>query len=156
MKKHICNWVCITNILRSPPPHVNPGKNRSHLMGFTSEQLRHFWNFEPDRGEKMLCLIWFIVFSATFSNISTISWRPVLEAGVPGENHRPWAINWLTLSLVAASHIICTIFCNLQSRAWTHAVLVISLYELLGNKTAYLNESPGPSKCCKFTSKCGG
>ena len=35
----------------------------------------------------------------TFSNISAISWRPVLvveEAGVPGENHRPWpwASNW--------------------------------------------------------------
>jgi len=33
------------------------------------------------------------VFNATFSNISAISWRPVLvveEAGVPGENHRPW------------------------------------------------------------------
>jgi hypothetical protein len=34
------------------------------------------------------------VFNTTFSNISAISWRPVLvveEAGVPGENHRPWA-----------------------------------------------------------------
>jgi hypothetical protein len=33
-------------------------------------------------------------FNATFSNIPAISWRPVLvveEAGVPGENHRPWA-----------------------------------------------------------------
>jgi hypothetical protein len=39
----------------------------------------------------------FGVFSATFSNISAISWRSVLvveEAGVPGENHRPWASNW--------------------------------------------------------------
>jgi hypothetical protein len=37
------------------------------------------------------------VFNTTFSNISVISWRPVLvveEAGVPGENHRPWASNW--------------------------------------------------------------
>jgi hypothetical protein len=37
------------------------------------------------------------VLNATFSNISAISWRPVLvmeEAGVPGENHRPWASNW--------------------------------------------------------------
>jgi hypothetical protein len=37
-------------------------------------------------------LIDFIVFYATFGNISAISWRPVLlveEAGVPGENHRP-------------------------------------------------------------------
>jgi len=35
-----------------------------------------------------------LVFNATFSNISAISWRPVLvveEAGVPGENHRLWA-----------------------------------------------------------------
>ena len=34
----------------------------------------------------------FIVFNATFSNISAISWRPILVlevAGVPGENHRP-------------------------------------------------------------------
>jgi len=37
------------------------------------------------------------VFNATFSNISAISWRPVLvveEAGVPRENDRPWASNW--------------------------------------------------------------
>jgi hypothetical protein len=46
---------------------------------------------------------WFLifdVFNATFSNISAISWRPVLVVeepgvpGVPGENHRPWASNW--------------------------------------------------------------
>ena len=39
---------------------------------------------------------WFLVFNATFSNISAISWRPVLvmeEAGVPRENHRPWTSN---------------------------------------------------------------
>jgi hypothetical protein len=38
-------------------------------------------------------LIDFRCFNATFCNISAISWRPVLvveEAGVPGENHRPW------------------------------------------------------------------
>ena len=29
----------------------------------------------------------------------------------------------------------CTLFCNLQSRARTHAVLVIGLYELWGNPT---------------------
>jgi hypothetical protein len=42
-------------------------------------------------------LILFLMFNATFSNISAISWRTVLvveEAGVPGENHRPWANNW--------------------------------------------------------------
>ena len=38
-----------------------------------------------------------VMLNATFSNISAISWRPVLlvkEAVVPGENHRPWASNW--------------------------------------------------------------
>ena len=55
-------------------------------------------------------------FNATFSNISAMPWRPVLaveEAGVPEENP----------------------FCNLQSRARTHAVLVIGLYELLDPTT---------------------
>jgi hypothetical protein len=40
---------------------------------------------------------WFIVFNATFSNISAISWRQDLvveEAGESGENHPPWASNW--------------------------------------------------------------
>jgi hypothetical protein len=39
-----------------------------------------------------LCLVRFMVFNATFNNISVISWRSVLlveEIGVPGENHRP-------------------------------------------------------------------
>jgi hypothetical protein len=39
----------------------------------------------------------FLVLNATFNNISAIPWRPILvveEAGVPGENHRPWASNW--------------------------------------------------------------
>jgi hypothetical protein len=49
-----------------------------------------------ERTNRLLDLIWFIVFNATFSNISAISWRPVLvveEARVPGVNHRPWASN---------------------------------------------------------------
>jgi len=40
---------------------------------------------------KIDLLFLFLVFNATFSNISAISWRPVLgmeEAAVPGENHR--------------------------------------------------------------------
>ena len=45
------------------------------------------------------CIIFdlILVFNATFSNISTILWQPVLvveEAGVPGGNHRPWGSNW--------------------------------------------------------------
>jgi hypothetical protein len=39
-------------------------------------------------------LVWFMVFNATFNNISVISCQSVLlveETGVPGENHRPVA-----------------------------------------------------------------
>jgi hypothetical protein len=36
----------------------------------------------------------FLVFIATFSNISAISWRPVLVVEEAGVNHRPWASNW--------------------------------------------------------------
>jgi len=42
-------------------------------------------------------LIDFLVFNATFSNISAISWRPVLVVEEAGQNHRPWASNWSTL-----------------------------------------------------------
>ena len=44
-----------------------------------------------------------------------------------------------------------TLFCNLQSRARTHAVLVIGLYELIGNPTTLLNEphgDPNPPVIC--------
>jgi hypothetical protein len=43
----------------------------------------------------------FIMFNATFNNISAISWRSVLlveETGGPGENHQPVASHWQTLS----------------------------------------------------------
>ena len=77
-----------------------------------------------------------MVFNATLSNISAISWRPVLvveEAGVPGENHRHGqaAVKLYHLRL----RVECTPFCNLQSQVQTHTVLVIGLYELLGNPT---------------------
>jgi hypothetical protein len=74
------------------------------------------------------------VFNATFSNISAITWRSVLvvdEAGVPGENYRQPTGKRYHLRL----RVECTLFCNLQSRLRTHAILVIGLYELLGNPT---------------------
>ena len=48
-------------------------------------------------GSDRILIFDFWCFNATFNNISAISWRPVLvveEAGVPRENHRPWASNW--------------------------------------------------------------
>jgi len=83
-----------------------------------------------------LIWFWFLVFNATFSNISAISWRPVLvveEAGVPWENPDNGQATGKLYHL--RLRVECTLFCNLQSRARTHAVLVIGLYELLGNPT---------------------
>jgi len=45
------------------------------------------------------------VFNATFSNISSMSWRPVLVVEEAGENHRPCESNWSTLSLAAESRL---------------------------------------------------
>jgi hypothetical protein len=45
-------------------------------------------------------LVWFMVFNATFNDISVISWRQVLlveETRVCRENHRPVASHWQTL-----------------------------------------------------------
>ena len=45
--------------------------------------------------------LWGMVLNATFNNISVISWRLALlveETGVTGENHRPVASHWQTLS----------------------------------------------------------
>jgi hypothetical protein len=76
------------------------------------------------------------MFHATFSNISAISWRPVLvveEAGVPGENHRPWAskqlVNFITnqinhynrrgLKEVSKQKCIFHITTSRQNSVWT-------------------------------------
>jgi hypothetical protein len=37
---------------------------------------------------------YFWCFNATISNISAISWRPVVVVEEAGENHRPWGSNW--------------------------------------------------------------
>jgi len=50
-----------------------------------------------------------------------------------GENHRNGQATGKLYHL--RLQVKCTLFCNLQSQARTHAVLVIGLYELLGNPT---------------------
>ena len=78
----------------------------------------------------------FWCFNTTFSNISAISWRPVLvvkEAEYPERlTDHGQAIGKLYHSRL---RVECTPFCNLQSRARIHAVLMIGLYELLGIPT---------------------
>ena len=76
----------------------------------------------------------FWCFNATFSNISTISWQPVLvveEAGVPGQA----TSKFYHLRLrVECNFVICNFVIYKAGRV-VHAELVIGLYELLGNPT---------------------
>jgi hypothetical protein len=54
-----------------------------------------------------------MVFNATFSNISIISWPTVLIVEETGENHRPVASHWLTLS-----HTFCNIISSTPRHQW--------------------------------------
>ena len=87
------------NILRSTSEGENPCR---HSTALYLSLTHHQWNYDSALCTCTLsfnhCLIWFIdwfiVFNITFSNISAISWRPVLVVEEAGENHRPWASNW--------------------------------------------------------------
>ena len=70
--------------------------NWKHYFAAFYIKLKTIWHWNDCRVSVM-----FIVFNATFNNSSIISWWPVLlvdETGVPGENHRPVASHWQTLS----------------------------------------------------------
>ena len=59
----------------------------------------------------------------------------VEEAGLPGGRENPDHGQVIGKLYHLRLRVECTLFCNLQSQARTHAVLVIGLYELLGNPT---------------------
>ena len=62
---------------------------------FVEERGYHRWTLAHSSPCYSISRIdWFLVLNATFSNISAISWRPVLVMEEVGENHRPWANNW--------------------------------------------------------------
>jgi len=71
------------------------------------------------------------------------------KAGVPGEttDHGQATGKLYHMRL----RVECTLFCNLQSRAWIHAVLVIGLYELLGNPTTLTHWATRPSVIIRKT-----
>jgi hypothetical protein len=63
--------------------------NKSPDVGLVQ---RHHYHL-PCAGRSLIFFL-LLVFNATFINISTISWQPVLVMEEAGENHRPWASNW--------------------------------------------------------------
>jgi hypothetical protein len=80
---------------------------------------------------------WFVVLNALFSNISTISWRPVFNGGRSRSIRRepPTMRKQLVIFITCGCESSSSFFCNLQSRVGTHAVLMICWYEWLGNST---------------------
>jgi hypothetical protein len=76
------------------------------VIGFTTTYAigayHHWCEFESHSGrgvQHYVIKFGFMVFNATFNNISVSSWRSVLlvkEPGVPGENQRPAASHWQT------------------------------------------------------------
>jgi hypothetical protein len=125
--------VHVLNLLSQNPDEIlEPLKNAMNFnvnVKFIILSLNNGWlwmaNKYPLDNDLVKMIDWFIVLNATFSNISAISWRSVLvveEAGVSGENHRQATGKRYHLRL----RVECTLFCNLQSWARTHAVLVIA------------------------------
>jgi hypothetical protein len=62
---------------------IKDAKNKRDIMFVTGSNALDIYDWKDG-------LVWFMVFNATFTNISVISWRSVLlvETGVPEENHR--------------------------------------------------------------------
>ena len=78
---------------------------------------------KDDRGIDWL--VWFMVFNATFNNISAISWQSVLmrkETGVPGENHQPVTSHRQTSSHNVVSSTPCL------SGVRTHNISLVVIY----------------------------
>ena len=74
-----------------------------------------------------------LIFSV-LTSLSAMSWWPVLVVEEAGENHGQATGKLYYFRL----RVECTLFCNLQSRAQVHVILVIGLYELLANPTTKL------------------
>ena len=74
-----------------------------------------------------------MVFNAIFNNISVVSWRSVLlveETGGPGENHRPVASHWQTLSHNVVHLALIEIRTHIISDDKQYVSYIVALIEL--------------------------
>jgi hypothetical protein len=92
----------------------------------------------------LIRLVWFMVFNATFNNISVISLRRVLlvgETGVPRENQRHAASHWQTLSYNVVSST--PRLRGVRSHNVLTRYTFISLISPLQQKLVYINYNSG-------------
>ena len=89
---------------------------------------------------------WLIVFTATFNNISVISWRSVLfveETGGSCENHWPVTSNWQTLSHNVVSSTLRLNGVRTHNGLRKEQGTLQTLYPLwFGSKFTYYNLTP--------------
>ena len=96
-------------------------------------QSKHIFSVVQKENAKLFldCFFFlFLVFNATFNNIMATSFSAGRNQSTRSEppTMGKQLVNFIT-------RVKCTRFCNLQSRVRTHVVLVMGLYELLGNPT---------------------
>ena len=89
------NWICdYFHKCSHHTPHPNTWSKKQYQL--------HIHSLCPNIIDIRRSLqVWFMVFNATFNNISVISWRLVLlveETGVPGVKRWPNTGHWQTLS----------------------------------------------------------
>ena len=93
--------------------------------------LSNFINNLLNNKRKLIGFVWFMVFNATFNNISIISWWSVLlmeETGAPGENHRHAGSHWQTLlhNVVSSTPRLSGVRTHnvTSDRHWLHRVVI--------------------------------
>ena len=103
---------------------------RGRLVVFYYLSEYEIWTDKRGTTRMLTITDYYFVFNATFSYIMATSFsggRSRREPPTLGKQ----PVNFYHLRL----WVECTLFCNLQIQARTHAILVIGLYELLGNPT---------------------
>jgi hypothetical protein len=107
-RKRLC--LCVLEVSNMPL-----FQSMSFILGFAIDRMyfffvsffkrwfknTHFCNYIPPNCFERQMFVCLMIFNATFKNISVISSRSVLlveEIGEPGENHRPAAGHWQTVS----------------------------------------------------------
>jgi len=115
LKKHITHWYLLWNFANS----------------------FKVWNLKQKWGVRV------VVFDATFTNISFISWLAVLLLGEIGENHRPAASHWQTLSFIS----LCVLVFKMNKKALEQREFLFCVHII--QKTEWMESLELKSECKK-------